>query len=126
MSVEIDGTTIETFVGDSCTIVFTGLTDGMVVYLGVRDIRTNQPIFNEIRSVVDSDGEVTFTIPPELTNKFQVKPQEGVASYYYGLKEVDETTGEENTILLGCNPKFGTNYILKAFLKKVEGMVENE
>lgn len=126
MSVEIDGTTIRTFVGDSCTIVFTGLLEGMVIYLGVRDMRTNEPVFDEIKSVVDKEGEVTFTIPPEYTNKFKVKPQEMMASYYYGIKQVDEEAGEENTILLGGKPVFGNNYILKAYIKKVEGVIENE
>lgn len=124
MSVEVDGTTITTFVGDSCVIIFTGLEEGMVVYLGVRDRKTNKPIFDEIKSIADSEGEVQFVIPPELTNKFDIKLPQTVAIYNYGIKVVDESTGEENTVLLGENPQFGETYILKAYLKKVEGLVE--
>lgn len=126
MSTEVDGTTIKTFVGDSCIITFTGLEENKVIYLGVRDFRTNQPIFDEIRGVVDEFGEVTFVIPPELTNTFDVKPQEGVKTYSYGIKEVDEVSGEENTILLGNSPRFNDKYILEVYLKKVEGIIENE
>lgn len=124
MSVEVDGTTIVTYVGDTCTVVFTDLEEDMVIYLGVRDKKTNKPIFDEIKTVVNSAGEAIFTIPPELTNKFEIKPPQVMTMYNYGIKVVDEETGEENTILLGENPKFGDTYTLKAYLKKVEGLEE--
>ena len=126
MSSDIEKTTIITFVGDTCEITFTDLEEGMVIYFGVRDKKNNQPVFDEIREVVDSNGEVTFTITPEMSNKFVVKPLEGVNTYYYGIKEVDEETGEENTILLGDNPKFSDKYLIKVYLKKAEGNIEED
>ena len=124
MSVDIDKTTITTFKGDTCTVTFSDLEEGMVIYFGVRDKKTNELVFDEIHGVVDSNGEITFTMTPEMTNNFYVKPSEGVNTYYYGIKEVDETTGEENTILLGDNPKFSDKYYVKVYLKKVEGLDE--
>lgn len=124
MSTEIEKTTIITYQGDTCKFTFTNLDEGMVVYFSVRDKKTNQIVFDEIRQVVDSMGEASFELTPEMTNKFIVKPLEGVNIYYYGLKQVDETTGEENTILLGDNPKFSDKYFLKVYLKKSEGINE--
>jgi len=124
MSVEIDKTTITTFVGDTCFITFTDLEQGSVIYFSVRDKKTNDTIFEELRGVVDENGEVEFELTPEMTNKFTVKPSEGVNTYNYGLKQVDEETGEENTILLGDNPKFSDKYIIRVYLKKAEGIVE--
>lgn len=126
MSSEIDKTTIVTFVGDTCSVTFTDLEEGMVVYFSVRDKKNNNPIFEEMRGVVNSFGEVSFTMTPEMTNNFVVKPLEGVNSYYYGLKQVDEETGEENTILLGDSPKFSDKYIIKVYLKKAEGIAEED
>ena len=124
MSAETNNTTITTFQGDTCEITFTDLEEGMVIYLGVRDKKTNQLVFPEIRGVVNQDGEVTFVITPEMSNEFVVKPLEGVNTYYYGIKEVDEDTGVENTILLGDNPKFSDKYIMKVYIKKAEGLKE--
>ena len=124
MSVEVDKTTITTFRGDTCEVTFTDLEEGMVIYFGVRDKKTNELVFEEIRGVVDENGEVTFVMTPEMTNNFVVKTTEGVNIYYYGIKEVNETTGEENTILLGDNPKFSDKYQIKVYLKKVEGIAE--
>ena len=124
MSVETSNTTIITFKGDTCKVTFTGLEEGMVIYLGVRDKKTNNPVFEELHDTVNSEGEITFTITPEMSNQFEVKPSEGYNTYYYGIKQVDEITGEENTILLGDNPKFSDKYLIKVYLKKAEGIVE--
>lgn len=126
MSVETQKTTIVTFKGDTCKVTFTDLEEGMVIYFAVRDKKTNSLVFDEIREIVDSNGDVTFKMTPKMTNKFEVKPLEGVNTYYYGIKEVDETTGEENTILLGENPKFSDKYYIKVYLKKAEGIVEED
>lgn len=125
MSVETDKTTIITFQGDTCSITFTDLREGMLIYFSVRDKKTNETVFPELRGIVDAEGEVTFTITPEMSNRFNVKPLEGVNTYYYGIKEVDELSGEENTILLGDNPKFADKYIMKVYIKKTEGLDEN-
>lgn len=124
MSVEVDNTTIVTFVGDTCEVTFTDLEEGMVIYLGVRDKKTNSLVFDEIREVVNSEGDVTFKMTPVMTNNFIVKPSEGFNTYYYGIKQVDEITGEENTILLGDNPKFSDKYLIKVYLKKADGIIE--
>jgi hypothetical protein len=124
MSVEVDKTTITTFRGDTCEVTFTDLEEGMVIYFGVRDKKNNELVFEEIRGVVNSEGEVTFRITPEMCNNFVVKTSEGVNIYYYGIKEVDDVTGEENTILLGDNPRFSDKYQIKVYLKKVEGIIE--
>ena len=126
MSVETNDTTIITFVGDTCSVTFTDLEPDMVIYLGVRDKKNNEPVFDDIREVVDSEGEATFTMTPEMTNKFIVKPSESYNYYYYGIKQVDEETGEENTILLGDNPKFSDKYLIKVYLKKAEGIIEED
>ena len=126
MSVDVDKTTITTFKGDTCPVTFTDLDEGMVVYFGVRDKKTNELVFEEIRGVVDENGEVAFVMTPEMTNNFVVKTTEGVNTYYYGLKEVDEATGEENTILLGDNPKFSDKYYVRVYQKKVEGINEQQ
>jgi hypothetical protein len=125
MTVDIDKTTIETYQGDTCSVTLTGLEEGMVIYFGVREITTNEPVFDEIRGIVDSEGEVTVTMTPETTNDFNVTPSAGVKAYYYGAKQVDESTGEENTILLGNDSKVGDKYYLKVYLKKVEGLIED-
>ena len=125
MSVDVDKTTIITFQGDTCQITFTDLREGILVGFEVRDRKTNLPVFDELRNVVNSEGEVTFTITPEMSNKFEVNPKEGVNAFYYGIKEVDTVSGEENTILLGDNSKFSDKYIMKVFIKKVEGNIED-
>lgn len=127
MSVDVDKTTIITFQGDTCPITFNGLEDliGETIYLGVRDKKTNILVFDELDSIVNNSGEVSFEITPEMSNKFVVKPAEGYNTYFYGIKQVIEETGEENTILLGDNPKFSDKYYIKVYLKKSEGIVEN-
>lgn len=124
MSVDTNKTTIITFVGDTCKITFTGLEPDSLIYMGVRERKTNELVFDELHETVDSEGEITFTLDPEMTNKFVVKPLEKYNVYYYGIKQVDEVTGEENTILLGDNPKFSDNYLIMVYLKKAEGIVE--
>jgi len=124
MSTEIENTRIITFQGDTCKVTFTNLEEGMVIYFSARDKKTNLPVFEEIRGVVDSEGDVSFTITPEMSNNFNVRTSEGYNDYYYGIKQVDEDTGEENTILLGENPKFSDKYYIRVYLKKSEGVVE--
>lgn len=124
MSSEVDKTTIITFKGDTCKVTFTDLEEGMVIYFSVRDKKTNEPVFQELHETVDSAGQVTFEITPEMSNKFVVKVCEGYNIYYYGIKQVNETTGEENTILLGDNPRFSDKYVIKVYLKKSEGIIE--
>ena len=126
MSVETDKTTIKTFKGDTCRVTFTNLEEGMVIYLGVRDKKNNEPVFEELHETVNNSGEVTFELTPEMTNNFVVKSCEGVNTYYYGIKQVNEITGEENTILLGDNPRFSDKYIIMVYLKKAEGIAEEE
>lgn len=126
MSSEIEATTIITYQGDTCEITFTGLNDliGETIGFEVRDRKTNEPIFDELRQVVNSEGEVTFTITPEMSNKYKIKSGETYNVYPYGIKQINLETGEENTILLGDNPKFGEQYLIKVYLKKVEGIKE--
>ena len=124
MSVDVAKTTIITFQGDTCKVTFTDLDEGRLIGFEVRDKKNNRPVFDELRGVVDNNGEVTFTITPEMSNKFEVKPLEGVNTYLYGIKDINELTGEENTILLGDNPKFSDKYYIKVYMKKVEGIDE--
>lgn len=124
MTREIDKTTIVTFQGDTCEVTFTDLEEGHLIAFEVRDKNTNNPVFKELREYVNSEGEVTFTITPRMSNRFVVKPLEGVSTYYYGIKDVNELTGEENTILLGDNPHFSDKYIIKVYIKKTEGIIE--
>ena len=125
MSTQVDNTTILTFQGDTCEITFTDLEVGHLIGFEVRDRKTNNPIFDEMQETVDANGEVTFVITPELSNLFNVNPAEGVNAYYYGIKAIDEVTGEENTILLGETPRYSDRYLIKVYLKKVEGNIEN-
>ena len=85
MSVDVDKTTIKTFQGDSCKITFTDLEEGKIIYFSVRNKKTNQNVFPELRGIVDENGEVNFVITPEMSDNFDVKPLEGVNIYYYGL-----------------------------------------
>ena len=124
MSVEINGTTVITFQGDTCKITFTDLEPGHYISFEVRDKKTNNPVFDELNDYVDNQGEITFTITPEMSNKFEVKPSEGVNTYLFGIKDINQETGEENTILLGDNPKMSDKYYIKVYLKKAEGLVE--
>ena len=126
MSEETKDTTIETYKGDTCSVTFGGLEEGLVIYFSVRDTKNNELVFEEIRGVVDDEGTITFVLTPELTNKFYVQQATGVNYYYYGLKQVDEETGEENTILVGDsdNPRFGERYVLRVFQKQAEGIQE--
>lgn len=126
MSSEIEATTIITYQGDTCEITFTDLNDliGETIGFEIRDRKTNEPIFDELRQVVNSDGEVTFVITPEMSNKYKIKSGETYSIYSYGIKQINLETGEENTILLGDNPKFGEQYLIKVYLKKVEGIKE--
>ena len=116
MSVDIDDTTIITFKGDECTVTFTNLDEGIIIGFQVRERNTNKPVFEPLEETVNSEGEVTFTITSEMTNKFKVKPFYGVNSYLYGIKDMSG----KNTILLGENPKFSDLYEIKVYLKKVD------
>ena len=124
MSVETSKTTITTYAGDTCSVTFEGLEPGLIIYFSVRDTKTNSLVFDELHGEVGEDGKITFVLTPELTNHFLVKQSTGVNFYYFGLKQVYEDTGEENTILLGDNPKFGERYILRVFQKQAEGIKE--
>lgn len=126
MSISIDGTTISIFQGDSGSITFTDLDEGMVIYFAVRDKRNNTLVFDEIREIVNEFGEVTFDLTSEMTDLFTVKLTEKYATYYYGIKQVDEDTGEENTVFLGDNENYGDKYTIKVFPKKVEGLESGE
>ena len=121
MSKIIDGTTVLTYQGDSFSLTFTDLTPGMNIYFGVRDKKYNQLAFNELSGIVDEDGEVTFDVTSEMSNNMKVKAGEPCAIYYYGIKQVDSETGEENTIVLG-DANFEDKYIMKVLAKKVEGI----
>ena len=121
MSLTVDGTTISLFQGDSGEITFTGLTEGAVVYLSVRDKRSIL-MFDELREIVDHEGEVTFKITPEDSDKLIVKVNEDFAIYYYGIKQVNEETEEEDTVFLGESTKYTDKYMIKVYPKKVEGL----
>ena len=126
MSSEIEATTIVTYQGDTCEITFTGLNDliGETIGFESRDRKTNEPIFDELKQVVNNEGEVTFIITPKMSNEYKIKSGEIYNIYSYGIKQINLETGEENTILLGDNPKFGEQYLIKVYLKKVEGIKE--
>lgn len=121
MSEQIEGTTINVFQGDSATIPFVELPENSVVYFAVRDKKTNNLMFDEIRGIVDSNGNLDVEISKEILDKIPVNLTDKYTSYYYGLKMVDELTGKEDTILLGDNPVFGENYLFNVYRKKVEG-----
>ena len=121
MSKLIDGTTIITYQGDSFSLTFTDLTPGDKIYFGIRDKKYNSLMFKELNKTVDSEGEVTFVVDSEKSNKLLVKSGEPCAVYYYGIKQVDTETGEENTIVLGDEGSFEDKYIIRVLAKKVEG-----
>lgn len=121
MSEEIDGTTINVFQGDSAKVTFVELPPNIIVYFAVRDKKTNDLIFDEIKGLVDENGTVDIEIDKEILDNVKVNLNDKFTSYYYGLKKVDEETGKEDTILLGDNPVFGENYLFNVYRKKVEG-----
>lgn len=121
MSKRINGTTVTTYQGDSFSLTFTDLNPGDTICFSVRDKKYNKPVFDELTETVDENGEVTFGITATMTDKFVIKPEENCSIYYYGLKLVDNESGEEHTILLGDEPQYEDMYILKVLRKKVEG-----
>ena len=122
MSIFINGTTISIYQGDSGSITFTDLDKDMVIYFGVRDSKTNEPVFDELRGVVDIFGEVTFDLTPEMTDLFKIKSTEKCSTYYYGIKQVNEDSGEENTLFVNDETKMCDKYKLLVYPKKVEGL----
>lgn len=124
IDIDVDKTTILTFQGDTCEITFNNLSEDTLIGFEVRDTITNEPVFEELRETVDSNGEVVFNITPTLSNKFIVDFKKGYSLYLYGLKQIDTITGEENTILIGDKPKFSDKYYIKVYAKKVEGNIE--
>lgn len=121
MSKRINGTTVTTYQGDSFSLTFTDLTPGDTICFSVRDKKYNKPVFDELTETVDSNGEVTFSVTSAMSNKLNVKSGEPCAIYYYGIKQVDSETEEENTIVLG-DANFEDKYIMKVLAKKVEGI----
>lgn len=121
MSLTVDGTTISLFQGDSGEITFTGLTEGSTVYLSIRDKR-GILMFDELKETVDNEGEVTFKILADDSDKLIVKVNEDFAVYYYGIKQVNEETQEEDTVFLGESTKYTDKYLIKVYPKKVEGL----
>ena len=121
MSKIIDGTTIVTYRGDSFCFTITDLTPGMKIYCGIRDKKYNKLVFPEIVETVDNSGNVSFTISASMSDKLLVKSADAYEIYHWGVKQVNEETGEENTITLG-ESSFETVYKLKVLNKKVEGL----
>lgn len=121
MSEFIEGTTINVFQGDDISIHYTDLPPNITVYFAVRDKKTNDLMFDEIKNTTDENGEVDIVIEKEILDKIPVNLNDKYTSYFHGLKKVDEETGKEDTILLGDNPTFGENYLFNVYRKKVEG-----
>lgn len=117
----LSGTTVTTFLGDSFSLTFVDLTPGDTIKFGVRDKKYNKLVFDEKTQIVNEEGEVTFKVTAADSNKFTIRPDENCAIYYYGIKRIDDETGDEDTILLGEEGQFEENYILRVLRKKVEG-----
>jgi len=126
MTAIVNNTMISTFCGDSCPITFSGLEMGDKIAFEVRDSKNNQQVFETLTNVVNEDNEVTFEITPSMSNKLKVPIGEKFAIYWYGIKKIDESTGQEDTIFLGDSTSCADKYLLKVYPKKVEGLVENE
>lgn len=124
MSLKVEGTTIKIYQGDSGSITFSGLENGMHVFMAIRN-KQNQLVFPEMDGGVNSEGEITFEITAEMSDSFDVDLSLPYTTYYYGIKQVDDVTLEENTIFLGEKPKFEDKYLMKVYPKKVEGLTDN-
>ena len=124
MSLKVDGTTIKIYQGDSGSITFNGLEENMHIYMAIRD-KENQLVFPEMDNTVNNEGEITFSITAEMSDMFDVDLSLPYTTYYYGIKQVDDVTVEENTIFLGEKPKFEDKYLVKVYPKKVEGLYDN-
>lgn len=124
MSIKVQGTIINIYQGDSGKVTFTGLEEGMHIYFAIRD-KENNLVLPEKDNYVDVNGDVDFEILAEESDEFDVDIDEGFTTYYYGIKQVDDETGEENTIFLGERPHFGDKYLFRVYLKKVEGIEPN-
>lgn len=125
MGIKVKGTTIHIYQGDSGKITFGGLDEGMHIYFSIRDKENNLAIPTEKDDYVDVNGEVEFKITAGESDAFSVDVSKGFSIYYYGIKQVDDETGEENTIFLGEKPCFEDKYLVKVYLKKVEGLEPN-
>ena len=117
----VNGTTITTFLGDSFSVTFTDLIPGDKIAFGVRDKKYGKPVFDDLVEIVDENGEVTFEISKEMSNKFVKRQEEYCSAYFYGIAKIDDKTGEKDTILLGDEPKPEDRYVLRVFRKKAEG-----
>lgn len=122
MAIKVTGTTINIYQGDSGSVIFTGLEEGMHIYFAIRDKENNLVIPQEKDAYVDVNGDVEFKLTAEETDNIFVDINKIYTVYYYGIKEVDDETGEENTVFLGEHPCFGDKYLVKVYLKKVEGL----
>jgi len=128
MSSIVDKTTIYSYQGDDAFVYFKleQLGEGDLIYFDIRDRKTNKSVLEEeLKSRVDENHFVKFEITHEMLDKIPVKLSENATKYYYGIKRVDEETGQEDTILLKENEnadvKFGENYLFILYRKKAEG-----
>lgn len=109
--------------GDSGELVINGIPtdDDYSVYLAIQDEKRN-PVGNEISVNSSKSPSVVFVIPASLTNLLEVKKNEEIATYYYGVKLCDES-GLEDTMLLG-NSDIGDRNTITVYPKKVEGLLQ--
>lgn len=123
MSIKVEGTTIKIYQGDSGSVTFYGLKPDMLIYMAVRYPKTNALVMPEKHEVTNIEGEVTFDFEVSDTDDLDIDCTKEFEPLSYGLKQVDTETGEENTILLGENPRYGDKYLFKVYPKKVEGLI---
>ena len=125
MSIKIEGTTIKIYQGDSGTIQFEGLPASALIYMAVKD-KKNNTILPEMKDRADENGNISFEITAEMSDKFDVDLTQEYTTYYYGIKRVNLDTLEEDTVFLGDKPRYGDKYEIKVYPKKVEGIYDGE
>lgn len=114
---------IECRQGDTGKIVISGIpTDKeYLLYFSIYD--NDRKILHE-QSARPSEGQVTFNLPPAVTDNLTVAKGVKYATYYWGIKLCYEPDDYEDTLLVG-DKSIGDVNKIKVYPKIVEG-TENE
>lgn len=108
--------------GDSGTVLVSGLnTDkNYAVYFAIQD-KNRKPVINEMVINSNKSPEVVFELSGELTDLLEVKSNESVGVYYYGIKVCDPDDFLEDTLIV-ADGKIGSVNTITVYPKKVEGI----
>ena len=90
------------------------------VYFAIQD-KNRKPVINEMVINSNKSPEVVFELSGELTDLLEVKGDETVRVYYYGIKVCDTDDFLEDTLIV-ADGKIGSVNTITVYPKKVEGI----